>query len=254
MCLVLYAFNRSEEYPVIFAANRDEYYNRATAPMQFWTDHPHILAGRDLEQGGTWFGIHTSGRFAALTNYRDPRWVKPHAPSRGGIIVDFLESRQSIRQFAAGMENRFNAYAGFNLLFGNREQTYWFSSVKNRCEPVSSGVHGLCNRDLNTPWPKVEKGKKALEKAIQHPFSKADLMTILSDQSRPEDHLLPDTGVGIEWERYLSPLFIQSPGYGTRSSTVMCISRTGVITVFEKTHPLPGDDKRVEDREFTISP
>ncbi|MCP3900997.1 MAG: NRDE family protein [Desulfobacteraceae bacterium] len=236
MCLILFGYKVSEKYPLVLVANRDEFYQRPTAPMHFWEDRPSILAGKDLEQGGTWFGVSKNGRFAALTNYRDPSSIKQHAPSRGEIIVDYLQSNKPEKEYFKSFRQKAKTYNGFNLIFGNMENLYWFSNLKNSFEKIKPGIHGISNHFLDTPWPKVASGKKALEKIINEKISSQDLFPILTDQSMPDESLLPDTGVGIELEKMLSPLFIQSDIYGTRSSTVMIADRQGNLDVSERTY------------------
>ncbi len=236
MCLILFGYKVSEKYPLVLVANRDEFYQRPTAPMHFWEDRPSILAGKDLEQGGTWFGVSKSGRFAALTNFRDPSSIKQKAPSRGEIIVDYLQSNEPASEYSKSFRQKVESYNGFNLIFGNMGNLYWFSNLKNAPEKIKPGIHGISNHFLDTPWPKVESGKKALKKIFNEKISSHDLFPILTDQSVPEEILLPDTGVGIEMEKMLSPLFIQSDIYGTRSSTVMIVDREGNLDVSERTY------------------
>ncbi|MCP4021453.1 MAG: NRDE family protein, partial [Desulfobacteraceae bacterium] len=219
MCLILFAYNISEEYPLILAANRDEFYQRQTRPMSFWEGHPDILAGMDLEGGGTWLGIHKSGKFGAITNFRDPASIKSAAPSRGEIIIDYLNHQDKTIDFLEQFKPQSEKYNGFNLLFGDRHNLYWFSNIKDKIIEIEPGIHGLSNRHLDTPWPKVASGKKALAEITKTHPSQEDLFDILLDRHIPDDSLLPDTGVGLEFERILSPLFIKSPVYGTRSST-----------------------------------
>ncbi|MFH2060693.1 MAG: NRDE family protein [Pseudomonadota bacterium] len=254
MCLVLIGYQVSNKYPLIFAANRDEFHQRPTDPMHFWEQDSCILAGKDLEQGGTWFGVHTSGRFAALTNYRDPSSDKTNAPSRGEIIVDLLTSQTPCDLYFIENKKKMTTYNGFNLLFGNIRELFWFSNVQKRVEKIPSGIHGLSNQDLNTAWPKVERGKKALKQTIKKSITPPSLFSVLADQHIPKDPLLPDTGVGIEWERLLSPVFIQSDTYGTRSSTVMLINQKGNMRITERTYPDPGNSKLFTDRDFLITP
>lgn len=251
MCLILFGYKVSEKYPLIFAANRDEFFHRPTAPMHFWETTPNILAGKDLEQGGTWFGVHKNGAFAALTNYRDPAAIRSEAPSRGEIIIDFLESGHPPLPYFTAFKEKAGAYNGFNLLFGNTEELFWFSNREPSIKKIPPGIHGLSNQFLNTPWPKVETGKKALQQCISGPVTPDALFSILSDASVPDDSLLPHTGVGLEWERILSPLFIHSETYGTRSSTVMLMDKNGNIEITERTHDHE-NKLNFSDRSFFI--
>jgi uncharacterized protein with NRDE domain len=251
MCLILIGYKISNKYPLILAANRDEFYQRPTAPMHFWENNPGILAGKDLEQGGTWLGLNKIGRFAALTNYRDPGSLKQNAPSRGEIIIDYLVSKKSSQTHFKDFKKKSAAYNGFNLVFGDTDELFWFSNLKNKMEQITPGIHGLSNKHLNTSWPKVVSGKKALKKIIYDNITSEELFSMLCDQFVPDDDLLPETGVGLEWERILSPLFIRSDIYGTRSSTVILIDRDGGIEVTERTynHKINLDYK---DRHFSF--
>ncbi|MCD4674654.1 MAG: NRDE family protein [Desulfobacula sp.] len=252
MCLILFGFKVSKKYPLILAANRDEFYQRPTAPMHFWQDKPSILAGKDLEHGGTWFGIRKNKTFAALTNYRNPAAIKQNAPSRGDIIIDFLDSNESYEAHFNPFKKRAGSYNGFNLLFGNKDHLFWFSNLKNAIKKIEPGIHGLSNRFLNTPWPKVESGKKKLQQIISETITPESLFSMLTDQSVPDDSLLPDTGMGLEWERILSPLFIQSDIYGTRSSTVMLMDQDGNVEVTERTYN-PENIPAFKDHNFSFA-
>jgi uncharacterized protein with NRDE domain len=259
MCLILLGYKVSQQYPLVIAANRDEFFLRPTQPMHAWETAPFMVAGKDLEQGGTWFGVHKNGTFAALTNFRDPIAVRQDAPSRGEIIVDLLESGQPALTYFKKFQKKAQAYNGFNLIFGDPENLFWYSNKKNTIETIAPGIHGLSNKFLDTPWPKVESGKRALERQIRSFVTTGSsrtpesLFSILKDRTFPDDNLLPDTGVGLEWERILSPLFIQSPTYGTRSSTVMLRDQQGKITVIERTWN-PEDRLNFSDQKFSITP
>ena len=235
MCLILFAWKAHERFPLVLAANRDEFYDRPSAPVAFWEDAPDLLAGRDLRDGGTWLGITRSGRLAALTNYRDPASLKAGAPSRGALTSDYLRGRESPKAHLDRIGPAADRYNGFGLVCGNRDELFFFSNRGGR-ERVRAGIHGLSNRLLDTPWPKVERGRGALRELLEGKDgpSPGALFEILQDRSRPPDEQLPETGVGIEWERILSPLFIESPAYGTRSSTVLLIDREGVVTFIER--------------------
>ena len=252
MCLILFGYKISRKYPLILAANRDEFYQRPTDRMHFWQSNPSILAGKDLDQGGTWFGVNKNGTFAALTNYRDPAAIKQNAPSRGEIIIDFLESKKPSETYFNAVKKKADLYNGFNLIFGSKEELFWFSNLKNTIEKISPGIHGLSNRFLDTPWPKVASGKRALEQVINENISSESLFSILTDQSIPDDSLLPHTGVELEWERILSPLFIQSDIYGTRSSTVMLMDKDSNIEITERTYD-PENNLKYSDRHFAIT-
>ncbi len=251
MCLILFAYKVSSKYPLILAANRDEFHQRPTKPIHFWETSPPILAGKDLEAGGTWFGLNKNGTFAALTNFRDPSTLRANATSRGKIIVDFLTSSAEMETHFKSFKKTADIYNGFNLLFGSKENLYWFSNQTKKIEEIPAGIHGLSNHFLNTPWPKIKSGKTALKNIIKNTITEESLFSILSDQKTPEDNQLPETGVGIEWERLLSPLFIQSPDYGTRSSTVMLMGQSGDISITERTYS-PENNQNYSDCHFSL--
>ncbi len=256
MCLILLGYKTSKTLPLVLAANRDEFLTRPAAPMDFWKESPAVLAGKDLEQGGTWLGVHTRGRFAALTNFRDPRSIQPKAPSRGRIITRFLESRDPARGFLEDLDKESHIYNGFNLLAGQILSTTidlcWYSNRTRKILRIPPGIHGLSNHLLDTEWPKVARGKAMMKKVLgagsRGKELEEDLFSLLSDRTRPPDSALPDTGVGLEWERILSPVFIKSPEYGTRVSTLIIFDRDGKIRVSERSH----DNSKQKDRRFCI--
>ncbi len=241
MCLILLALESHPTYKLILAANRDEFYERPTAPLRLWDDASDVLGGRDLLSGGTWLGITISGRIAAVTNFRDPASEKPQAPSRGNLVKDYLLGRDPPSTYLSRLDGVSSRYNGFNLLVGTTGQMFWYSNRGGGMEHLSPGIHGLCNHLLNTPWPKVDRGIQWMKQILAEkdntiePIQDA-LFDLLRDPSLPEDHLLPDTGMGLEWERILSPIFITSPDYGTRSSTLLFIDRQDRCTVIERTH------------------
>ena len=237
MCLILFAWRQHPDYPLILAANRDEFYDRPTAPAVFWPDSPHIFAGRDLIGQGTWLGLSRSGRLAALSNFRDPSERGKEGRSRGLLVADFLQESGSVRAGLEKIARQRNNYRSFNLLAGSPLDLFFYSSRENLIRSLPPGIYGLSNHLLDTPWPKVVRGKAALAKLLEQAGkpSISDLFALLSDTRRAPDHLLPDTGVGLEWERTLSSLFIVSPRYGTRSSTVLLIDRYASATYIERT-------------------
>lgn len=237
MCLILFAYRFHPRYPLVLAANRDEFHDRATAPAFFWNSEPVLLAGKDLRHGGTWLGITRDGRFSALSNYRDPGACKSDAPSRGELVPKFLLGSATAEEYLECLKKTSGRYNGFTLLFGDTSRLFCYSNRGSGRPVVSPGIHGLSNHLLDTPWPKVVRGKKLLEDilAAQDDPSLEGLFAILSDGAVPADHFLPDTGVGIETERALAPLFIRGPGYGTRSSTILLIDDDGNVTFAERT-------------------
>lgn len=238
MCLILFSYCCHPDYPLILAANRDEFHARPTAPLDFWEDAPTILAGRDLKGGGTWMGISRSGRFAALTNYRDPAALRPEAASRGDLAAGFLKGREPAFPYLKRLQRTASGYNGFNLLVMDAAGLYHYSNRGDDIAPVTPGIHGLSNALLDTPWPKVERGKAALEQAVSGAAPDPEsLLNLLEDQTRAPDPQLPDTGVGLDRERMLSPMFIVSEGYGTRSSAVLIMDRHGEVRFWERTFP-----------------
>jgi uncharacterized protein with NRDE domain len=207
--------------------------------MAFWEDYPGLLAGRDLEAGGTWLGITRRGRFATVTNYRQAVSVLTHAPSRGHLVSDFLSSSETAEKYLQQLAIRAADYNGFNLLLRDRSDLFYYAN-RNNVEPyrLSAGVYGLSNHLLDTPWPKVAWGKQQLA-ALLSGGKQPDtdkLLALLENRSIPADSELPESGVGLERERILAPMFIESASYGTRSSTVLTIGNHGVVEVFDKTH------------------
>jgi len=235
MCLLLLSYNTHSQYKMIIAANRDEFYSRPAAPAAFWKEHPSLLAGRDLKGGGTWLGITKRGDFAAITNYRDPAHFVKDAPSRGMLVLDYLTGRDSPKNYADALLKNSLRYNGFNLLLSNQSELYYVSNQMQKSVLLSPGIYGLSNHFLDTPWPKVEKSKASFLNVLNDEnISAFDMFDILLDTSKPSDKLLPDTGVGLAIERALSPVFISTTLYGTRSSTVIFIKYTGEIRFIEK--------------------
>lgn len=244
MCLILLAFKKHPLFRLIIAANRDEYYERPSAPPGFWEDAPEVLAGRDLRAGGTWLGITRKGRIAAITNYRDPASTKKNAPSRGRLVSDFLMGNEAPDEYLRRVSEQGDAFNGFNLVVGEGEDIRWYSNRGGRVIALRPGLYGISNRLLDTPWPKVERGKQQMEDLLRREAgpSPEELFQVLQDRTVPCDDRLPDTGVGLEWERMLSPSFVSSPIYGTRSSTLIFVEASDRVTFLDRTfnsHPDP---------------
>lgn len=239
MCLILIAYRCHPTYNLVVAANRDEFYDRPTAALNYWNDTPQVLAGRDLKDDGTWLGISDTGRFAALTNYRDPSRVMPNAPSRGRLTSDYLRGEETPMAYLQRLAIDANAYNGFNLLVGDTTDLFYYANYENQLRALPPGLYGLSNHFLNTSWPKVRRGLAKLRQILGRDVDPTPngLLEILQDRTTAPDAELPDTGVPLEWERWLSPLFITAPGYGTRASTILLADNAGSVRMIEITWP-----------------
>jgi uncharacterized protein with NRDE domain len=223
MCLILLAWQGHTKYPCVIAANRDEMHLRPTAPAQWWPTRPSILAGRDLSEGGTWLGLTRSGRFAALTNYRDPELRRSGTPSRGSLVTSVLSSGSSVAETLSHLRSVSANYNGFNLIFSDGQRLGIYESISQEGRELGAGIYGLSNHLLDTPWPKVEKAKSRLSQALAQLTSAEPLLALLRDDVPAPDEQLPRTGLSLEWERLLSSAFVRAPDYGTRCSTVLRI-------------------------------
>lgn len=231
MCLIVFAWRPGHERPLVVAANRDEFYARPTAPLAQWADAPGVFAGRDLEAGGTWLGLGPGGRFAAVTNIRKGG-AMPGKRSRGDLCAAYLTGEQSLDAYARAVCSRAREYAGFNLLLGDGQQLYYLNSESTVPEALAEGVYGLSNAALNTPWPKLMKARKAFAAQLGGPSG--NLLEALADPAPAHDAELPETGVGLATERLLSSIFIASPSYGTRASTVVIAHADGRREIIER--------------------
>lgn len=236
MCLVCLAYRTVPGYPLVLVANRDEFLARPTEPLAWGGESVGVLAGRDLTAGGTWLGLSANGRLAALTNYRDPHRFVVDAPSRGQIVMSFLQGDDTGGNFWASLSPE--RYNGFNLLVAAGGQLQYFSNRSKEARLLPPGIYGLSNHLLDTAWPKVVRIKRLFADAVVDfdDNGREKLLAILADRQTPPDQDLPDTGVGLAWERILSPIFITSPTYGTRSSAVITIDRKGRATFVERTY------------------
>lgn len=247
MCLVAVAVDASRRFPLVIAANRDEYFDRPASRLGWWTPEtggPEILGGRDLKAGGTWLGLTNEGRFGLVTNIRNPADVDPGAPSRGEIVPLWLRGDLPMDRF--WMQVGLSGYNGFNLIAADlpRGECFWGSNRARFPQRLERGVYGLSNAQLDTPWPKVERLKQQVRGALKEAES-ADALAeqiflALGDRTEIADEFLPRTGVPLEWERWLAPAFIRTPDgrYGTRCSTVIVterLRRRMVTHVIERT-------------------
>lgn len=235
MCLILFATDVHPNFPLVLAANRDEFHARPTAPLHPWPDLP-ILAGRDLRSNGTWLGVRPPDRWAALTNVRTASQPAASVRFRGLLVSDFLQSSDTPRSFAHHLVDEAEKYDGFNLLMASGSELWWVSNRGDHgAQRVTAGVHGLSNASLDTPWPKVERGKRTLSNLLRSPALPVDsLLDLLLDRVVAEDHELPGTGLSMEMERAASAMFITTPDYGTRCSTVLLLDHSGRGLIAER--------------------
>jgi uncharacterized protein with NRDE domain len=234
MCLILFAYKVHPKFPLILAANRDEYYQRPSLSARWWPDQPDLLAGKDLDGGGTWMGITRTGHLAAITNVRDGVPLKGNFLSRGELPLTFLKNPQnsSFNQYLCKSSKKFR---GYNLIYGTFDHLQFFSNRSSHIENLLPGTYGLSNATLNTPWPKVISGKAKLTSLVMAKKLRINsLFEILSDETIAPDHDLPETGINIETERLLSATNIKSKDYGTRSSCILLINREGKAELHEK--------------------
>jgi len=232
MCLIVFAWRPGHDRPLIVAANRDEFYARPTLPLAQWEDAPGVHAGRDLEAGGTWLGVGADGRFAALTNIRDPGQL-PALKSRGELVARFLTGRLPIADYLSEVVPRAAEYGGFNLLLGDGTELWHYNARDARPQRLAEGLYGLSNAGLNTPWPKLLKARAALGEVLDDPQPQA-LLALLNDPQPAPVADLPDTGVGLATETLLSSVFIASPAYGTRASTALIVHADGMRDMVER--------------------
>lgn len=256
MCLILFGFRAHRQFPLVVAANRDEHHDRPAAPAGFWDDHPDIYGGRDLEKGGTWMGLHTSGRFSAITNFRAGK-PGPAAPrSRGELVSGFLAGEAGAADYLRAASARDGEYNPYSLLAGDPDALYFHSNRMPGPLTVTPGIHGLSNHLLDTPWPKVVAGINAMASALagDDPDSiSALLFAMLADREAAPEAQLPDTGIGSQRERELSPPFIAGDRYGTRTSTVLLVSRSGEVFFHEKRFGPGGDPAGEDARAFRLT-
>lgn len=242
MCLAVVALDAHPRYPLVVAANRDEYHARATDPARWWTSAAGtaILAGRDLAAGGTWLGVTRRGRWAFVTNVREPGRHDAQAPSRGALVVRVLDDRRDAAT-ALSDAQRVSGYNGFNLIAGDIAHASWGSNRAANTRALTSGIHGISNARLDTPWPKLERVKAGLATWARGGHDDVTaLLDLLDDRQGAPDDALPATGVSLEWERLLSAPFIVSERYGTRCSTVLAIARDGAALFHERSFDATG--------------
>lgn len=235
MCLILFAYQKHPEFPLILIANRDEYYARPTRDAHWWDD-AEIFAGRDLEAGGTWLGVNRQGHVAAVTNVREPGGMRAGKKSRGDLTRDYLAAAGQPEDYLQQLVRHDQDFAGFNLLLGNPAGLWFYSNRDHGIRPVEPGVYGISNGSFDEPWPKLSTGKDELKSLISGDIDTIELMEILTDHQIAQDHELPSTGVPLDFERLLSSRFIRSPEYGTRACSVVTIDVNNRVSFEEQNY------------------
>jgi len=254
MCLILVALNQRSDLPLVLAANRDEYFARPTRAAGYWEDAPGVLGGRDLEAGGSWLGVDTGGRLAAVTNVREPPLRKTGLESRGRLVSDYLKTTTSPADYLQEVIRRRQRFDGYNLLVGSTTELLYHASRDARYLRLEGGVHGISNGALDCSWPKVNRGKAALRRCLEDDaaLDPERLFELLADTGVPEDETLPDTGVGLEMERQLAPIFVRMDGYGTRCSTLIVLEAGGRLRFYERVFSEDGGIVETGRFEFEI--
>lgn len=239
MCLIVFAWQVIPGMPLIAAANRDEFDDRAALPANWWEDFPQVYAGRDLQGGGTWMGITRTGRFAALTNFRAPLERRADVRSRGELVANFLTGTMTPLEYAGQLREQAHDFNGFNLLFGTADELRWYSNravddIRNG-HPITAGIYGLSNAGFDAPWPKVVRAKAEFASLLCQGASEDAFFEMLTDTRKASDCRLPKTGIAIELERELSAVCIDTPGYGTRASTIVKLDTHQQACLHERT-------------------
>lgn len=231
MCIVLFQWQPASKTPLIFAANRDEFYARPTESARWRGD---VFCGIDKRAGGTWFGVRQDGRFAAVTNFRESIDPLPaELKSRGQLPLQYLQSSMTPAEYAQEVADDQDAYGPFNLLVGDRQSLWYVGNRGAEPQEVKPGLHGLSNALLNTPWPKLTRGKQLLAQAIAQGATPTQLLDVLTDRFQPAADELPHTGVPDWLEEIVAPIFVESPQYGTRCSTLLTLHQDGELKVLE---------------------
>ncbi|THB63776.1 MAG: NRDE family protein [Gammaproteobacteria bacterium] len=256
MCLILLNYKRNSRYPLIIAANRDEFYDRSAKQAHFWEDCPNILAGRDNSAGGTWMGVGKNGRIAMLTNFRAPEDVRDTEKSRGELTAAFLSGNSKAADYLTGLRKSRHEYNGYNIIFGTVKSLHYYSNKSDTYQCLSPGVYGLCNHFLDTPWWKVQRAKQrfeiltSLHNSHSGNISISELFMLLKDNTKSPDSQLPDTGIPQIFEKELSSIFVRMAEYGTRASTLCIYDREDTISYYERS--FGKDGKIISDLDFFI--
>jgi len=251
MCILFIAIKQHPQYPLIVCANRDEFYNRPTLPMHVWPNCD-ILAGKDMQASGTWFGVNSTGHISALTNLRMPERYSENKQTRGTLVLDALAPDRMSDQFIKQLSQEANQYNPFNLIFERNDSLYYFNSVNKQAKQLQAGFHSICNGDIDDIWPKMAKGNQQLEQTLRldAQVSETKLFEILKNNEKAPEICLPNTGVDLDVESELSSIFVQMPQYGTRSSTILLRDKNGQSRIIERLFNENGE--LCEERSFLL--
>lgn len=248
MCILFFAIKQHPKYPVIICANRDEFHERPTKPMHWWPKN-ELLAGKDLQAGGTWLGLNKQGRFSALTNFRQPDLIDKNKQSRGELVLQALAQQDDA--MTKKLVESSGDYNGFNLVFGQLNNLMCFDSVSQKQQVLASGFHSLCNGALDDIWPKMALGQANLASAIKdHSLDIEQLFTLMKSAQQAKTEHLPKTGVPLNWEQLLSSIFIISPEYGTRTTNIITLDNDDNIAIYDQSYNERG--KCVNKQNFSI--
>jgi len=253
MCILFFAIKQHPKYPMIICANRDEFHQRPTQAMHWWpkNDLPagEVLAGKDLQAGGTWLGLNNQGRFSALTNFRQPHLIDKNKQSRGDLVLQALAHQDN--EMIKKLTKSSSEYNGFNLVFGQLNKLRCFDSVSQKQQLLSAGFHSLCNGALDDIWPKMALGQAKLAEAItEHSLDVEQLFKLMKSDQQAHLEQLPKTGVPLSWERLLSSIFITSPEYGTRTTNIITLDNKGNISIYDKSYNEHGEC--IKKQSFSI--
>jgi len=247
MCLVVVAFGVHERFPFVFAGNRDEFHARPAQAAHWWPDRPDLLAGRDLQAGGTWLALHRAGRFATVTNYRDAKPESGKLMSRGHLVTDYVEGEAAPLEFLQGVDC--DAYAGFNLLVSDGRALAYLSNRGEPARQLDAGVYGLSNASLDTPWHKVKRGKASMRDLLQRDrIDRTELLRLLDDRDRGPVDEAESGRLPFDKAHAITAPFIVTPDYGTRCSTAVIADTAGRWDFFERRFD-PAGETRGETRQ-----
>jgi uncharacterized protein with NRDE domain len=257
MCILFFAIKQHPQYPVIICANRDEFHQRPTQAMHWWSDKKNqyaLLAGKDLQAGGTWLGLNQQGRFSALTNFRQPQLFDKNKQSRGDLVIKALTKKNDdITELLAKSVQHYN---GFNLVFGQLNNLVCFDNISKTQQALTTGFHSLCNGTLDDIWPKMALGQSQLADTInasaQHSLDIDTLFDLMKNSQQAKMESLPSTGIPLDWEQLLSSIFIISPKYGTRTTNIITQDIEGKIAVHDRSYNIQGSC--IKKQLFSITP